>query len=191
MCAPLPTPPTPTPPASEELPAPPNWLVTALLRLRETHANDIFEATMRRFAIDAETGQRMSVAQAQVTNKEVKWKWTRASDATTAPENYTLPVRSRLSIPSWFISGTGATENASGRGPRPEPRQGLGPRWGARKQMPGLHAAFSFVFPSHVGILLIGDDRARFFLHCFFSFSFFLIFVSSSPGDGREVQGKG
>jgi len=30
---------------------------------------------MRRIAFDAETGQSMPIAQTQITNKEVKWKW--------------------------------------------------------------------------------------------------------------------
>ncbi|KAI5857515.1 hypothetical protein BZA05DRAFT_383841 [Tricharina praecox] len=75
--APTPTPaPSTNPPGSaEEAPPPPDWLITALSRLRETYTNDNFEATMRRIAFDAETGQSMSAAQIQATSKEIKWKW--------------------------------------------------------------------------------------------------------------------
>jgi len=67
---------TPFPPIHTNTPQqPPEWLSTALSKLRETYTSDRFEATMRRVAYDAETGQ--SIQQSNLPNHSgsVKWKW--------------------------------------------------------------------------------------------------------------------
>ena len=65
---------------------PPEWLIRALANLRETYPADRFEATMRRVAYDAETGEQIQLSQLPPQSgkaatagkdpaKPVRWKW--------------------------------------------------------------------------------------------------------------------
>ncbi|KAL7275170.1 SWI/SNF chromatin-remodeling complex subunit [Rhizina undulata] len=83
--APTSAPPPPPPPAPttqappqkpETQPAPPEWLVAALLALESTYENDRFEGTMRYTAYDATTDQPIPAGQSPAQPGNVKYRYT-------------------------------------------------------------------------------------------------------------------